>query len=189
MLEFIAHQPVNKGPDQSPGQVGYDQARLIIERGGEERAAYINCFREAHPQYRIQSIRSSEVEDRLDHSYNRGANKLQKDFNSETYYQQQTQAPINEGTRAGLEPHQLAHEQQDAKNTSLPKSQQQTEHPQSIRKAAEEFISNIEKKIEDGKKEIGEHQKPLQEEALKIEESFKKNPSSSSIDSFNPPMS
>ena len=51
ILEFIAHQPTNPGPNgTSSGQIGSEGARNIIENGGTERDAYMQRFLEQHPQ-------------------------------------------------------------------------------------------------------------------------------------------
>lgn len=69
-LEFIAHQPANPGPDGvSGGQIGYKEARRILEHGGGERAAYLKRFQEENPQYSIQSINVHGAQQQLDMQY------------------------------------------------------------------------------------------------------------------------
>ena len=70
MLEFIAHQPANPGPNgASGGQIGYKEARRILENGGAERAAYLNRFQEENPQYSIRSINVRGTKQELDMQY------------------------------------------------------------------------------------------------------------------------
>ncbi len=70
VLEFIAHQPTNPGPDGvSGGQIGYKEARRILENGGGERAAYLKRFQEENPQYSIQSINVHGTQQQLDMHY------------------------------------------------------------------------------------------------------------------------
>lgn len=70
VLEFIAHQPANQGPNgSSGGQMGYKEARRILENGGPEGAAYLKQFQEAHPQYSIQSINVRGIESALNAQY------------------------------------------------------------------------------------------------------------------------
>jgi hypothetical protein len=60
ILDYIAHQPVNSGPNGSPGgQIGYEGARLIMEGQGAEFDAYKNRFQEENPRYSIDSINST----------------------------------------------------------------------------------------------------------------------------------
>ncbi|MBP9691881.1 MAG: conjugal transfer protein TraG N-terminal domain-containing protein, partial [Alphaproteobacteria bacterium] len=70
VLEFISHQPANPGPDGvSGGQIGYKEARRILEHGGGERAAYLKRFQEENPQYSIQSINVHGAQQKLDMQY------------------------------------------------------------------------------------------------------------------------
>ncbi|MBL8677001.1 MAG: hypothetical protein JNJ47_06245, partial [Alphaproteobacteria bacterium] len=70
VLEFIAHHPANPGPNgASGGQIGYKEARRILENGGAERAAYLKRFQEENPQYSIQSINVRGTESTLNAQY------------------------------------------------------------------------------------------------------------------------
>lgn len=110
VLTFIAHQPVNKGPDGAGGssQVGYEGARQILEKGGEERAFYIKRFQEENPQYAIQSINSAQEQTKLTHSYDTEANKLQGGVPLGVQHQHEAQTLMAQGKNAGLAPSQLA---------------------------------------------------------------------------------
>lgn len=62
VLEYIAHQPVNPGPNGTAGgQIGYKNARRILDEGSGEREAYLARFQEENPQYAIQSINSTKA--------------------------------------------------------------------------------------------------------------------------------
>ena len=70
-LSYIAHQPVNSGPNgASGGQIGYEGARRIIENGGSEARAYISASRKktlntlfrASTQHKAKADLSSKFE-------------------------------------------------------------------------------------------------------------------------------
>ncbi len=76
VLDYIAHQPVNNGPQGGGGKIGYEGARKIIEMGGEERESYLRRFQEENPQYAIQEFHSGGVSQAMSHSYDRESQNL-----------------------------------------------------------------------------------------------------------------
>ena len=91
VLKFIAHQPLNEAPSGTSGplgsrssessssgsrsvgstlgseQIGYERARRIFEKGGEERDVYLQRFQQENPQYSIQSINTTQEQENLTH--------------------------------------------------------------------------------------------------------------------------
>ncbi|OJW50829.1 MAG: hypothetical protein BGO67_10055 [Alphaproteobacteria bacterium 41-28] len=103
LLEFMAHQPVNSGPNgSSGGKVGYDGARRILEQGGPEREAYFNRFQEMHPQYKIQGIEIRGIEIQ-------GVSYVQNEVNLNQTYEKET-ANLKGGTGITGQHHQNTQE-------------------------------------------------------------------------------
>lgn len=110
VLEFIAHQSTNPGPDgSSGGEIGYKEARRILENGGDERASYLKGFQEAHPEYTIQTINvagaqsalQSQYETQAQHHKNHAGIQAQHRTNTQDVQHQANAAGFN---KAGLEP-------------------------------------------------------------------------------------
>ncbi|MBY0501694.1 MAG: conjugal transfer protein TraG N-terminal domain-containing protein [Alphaproteobacteria bacterium] len=127
VLEFIAHHPSNPGPNgASGGQIGYKEARRILENGGEERAAYLKRFQGQNPQYSIQSINVAGAQQNLERQYEtqaqhqRGHTGIQtQDSSYKQDVQSQAQAAGLNEARLGQEGKENAQKESSVKNAVL----------------------------------------------------------------------
>lgn len=143
VLKFIAHQSLHDvptgtsealgsrslGSSSGSGQIGYERARKILEKGGEERAVYIQRFQQENPQYAIQSINTIQGKEDLAHRYETEAQKIQGSSNPEAHHQHHTQALMVQGKAAGLGPNKLTPEAEPTKGESSLHAQQAIENP------------------------------------------------------------
>lgn len=96
VLDFIAHQPVNSGPQGlSGGQIGHERARQILENGGNERDIYIKRFQEDNPQYQIQSVNSAQESAKLSSQFESSAIMINADVAHQ--HAQNTENVLNRG--------------------------------------------------------------------------------------------
>ena len=103
VLEFIAHQPTNPGPDgASRGEIGYKEARRIIENGGDERASYLKGFQEAHPEYTIQSINVAGAQSALQSQYETQAQQHRSNAGIQAQHQTNTQDVQHQANASAL---------------------------------------------------------------------------------------
>ena len=155
VLEFIAHQPANPGPNgASGGQIGYKEARRILESGGEERAAYLNRFQEQNPQYSIQSINVAGARSDLNMQYETQAQHQRKSAGVQAQNASNTQEVQHHAKVVGLD-----HE----KAETLQKDN-------SIKAAVLEQIKNTGGKIQKGSEEVGKQKQILQDAEKASEE-------------------
>ncbi|OJW47881.1 MAG: hypothetical protein BGO67_03050 [Alphaproteobacteria bacterium 41-28] len=153
VLEFIAHQPVNMGPNGSPGgQIGYERARQILEKGGEERAMYIDSFQEQNPQYAIESIHGAEERRGLEAKYDGIAQNTRDSSRLETQNRNNVEAVNHRARQSGLDPNKKLSE--NVKHDVLEK------------------LTKIDDKFQKGSDEIGRQENLLQQAE---EDSKKKN--------------
>jgi len=105
ILEFIAHQPVNAGPNGSPGgQIGYEGARRILENGGPEREAYLQRFQEENPQYHVQRINSAQGKADLSAKFESGLNEVKANSGVMEQHAQNTEHVLAQAREADLTP-------------------------------------------------------------------------------------
>ncbi|MBL8675881.1 MAG: conjugal transfer protein TraG N-terminal domain-containing protein, partial [Alphaproteobacteria bacterium] len=158
ILEFIAHQPANPGPNGvSGGSIGYKEARRIFEQGGEERAAYLKRFQEENPQYSIQSINVAGARSDLNMQYEAQAQHQRGNVVVQAQNTSNTQEVQHHAKAAGLDKTRLD-------KTRL--EQEKAESPQkeySIKAAILEQIKNTEDKVQKGSEEIGKQKQILQD--------------------------
>jgi hypothetical protein len=115
VLEFIAHQPANPGPNgASGGQIGYKEARRILENGGEERAAYLNRFQEQNPQYSIQSINVAGARSDLNMQYETQAQHQRNNAGIQAQNTSNTQEVQHQANAAGLDKTRLDQEKAES---------------------------------------------------------------------------
>ena len=157
VLEFIAHQPANPGPNgSSGGQIGYKEARRILENGGEERAAYLNRFQEKNPQYSIQSINVAGAQQALETRYETQAQHQRNNAGVQAQNTSNAQEVQHHANAAGLD------------KTRFDKArleQEKAESPQkdnSMKAAVLEQIKNTEGNIQKGSEEVGKQKQILQ---------------------------
>jgi conjugal transfer mating pair stabilization protein TraG len=103
-LEFVSHQPVNMGPnDSSPVQeIGMMGALSILKGGGSEYDNYLHHFMQDHPQYTLQRVNTSQERATIDDRYtHHSANLKEKNSFSEDY-QERVLHLDNEGLSQGL---------------------------------------------------------------------------------------
>ncbi|OJW49671.1 MAG: hypothetical protein BGO67_03970 [Alphaproteobacteria bacterium 41-28] len=178
VLEFIAHQPVNPGPNGlSGGQIGYKEARHILDQGGEERAAYLKSFQEENPQYYIQSINVRGAQQQLDMQY-----EVQARYHKDSAgIRAQNMAHIQEiqhlAQEAGFDrsnTNQTRLDKLNVSQTSLKQTDVNQANPQvKTETPPQESIKDfVGKKFEETDKKIAVGQKPIvdQEEALQKEQ-------------------
>ncbi|MBP9691734.1 MAG: conjugal transfer protein TraG N-terminal domain-containing protein [Alphaproteobacteria bacterium] len=104
VLEFIAHQPANPGPNGSAGgQIGNKEARRILEHGGEERAAYINRFQEQNSQYAIHSINMAGAQQTLNSQYEAQAQHQRSTAGVQAQHDSNIQGVQSQAHAAGLD--------------------------------------------------------------------------------------
>ena len=184
VLEFIAHQPTNPGPDgASGGEIGYKEARRIIENGGDERASYLKGFQEAHPQYTIQSIDVAGAQSALQTQYETQAQQHRNDAGIQAQYQTNTQdvqhqansAALNQtrleqanldqagSSKESIDQTNLGKTTLDQKSAASPQKEGGSEEKaQSIKSFVEQQFADTNKKIEVGNEKIGKKEEPLQ---------------------------
>jgi len=162
VLEFIAHQPANPGPDgSSGGPVGHKEALRILENGGDERAAYLNRFQEQNPYYSIQSINvaggqqalSTHYETQAQHQRSTSGVQIQLSSNSQAVQGQAQAAGL---IKAGLIKASLIKANLDQGITNPQESS-------SVKEAVLAQIKDTGDKIEMGSKRIGKQEKLLQD--------------------------
>lgn len=150
VLDFIAHQPVNSGPNgSSGGQVGHERARQILENGGGERDAYLKRFQEENPQYSIQGINSSQGKENLASQFSSGAANIKGNSNMIQQHTQNTATVLSQGRTAGLNP-----------NSS----------PKSIQQEVNSFMEKNDEKMLEGKIGIDAHGHELQKAQMDSKE-------------------
>ncbi|MDP4154877.1 MAG: hypothetical protein Q8929_04495 [Bacillota bacterium] len=145
VLDYIAHQPVNSGPDgTSGGQIGYERARQILESNGAERDAYLKHFQEENPRYKIQSINSAKESAVLDSKFESGAAALKdQEFSSVNQHDAHNRGSILEkGLQENLHPNKI---------------------PTSRRGEIASSIEGMGQKIDQGKATIDHHETALQQ--------------------------
>jgi hypothetical protein len=104
-LTFMAHQPANAGPTgATSGQIGYDRARHIYEKGGAERDTYLGKFQEENPQYAIQAIPYGQKVAALTQQYDTQASQIRNQGNLDQQNSQNTQEVLKQGKDMGLTP-------------------------------------------------------------------------------------
>jgi len=193
VLEFIAHQPTNPGPDgSSGGEIGYKEARRILENGGDERASYLKHFQEAHPQYTIQSINAVGAQSALQSQYETQAQQHRSNAGIQAQYQTNTQdvqhqanaSALNQtrldqasletrldqasldqvgSSKASIDQTNLGKTSLDHKSAENPQKEEGSiGKAQSIKSFVEQQFADTVKKIEVGSEEIGKKEEPLQ---------------------------
>lgn len=141
VLEFIAHQPINSAPIGSQGgQIGYENARRIIENGGAERDAYLKRFQEANPQYKIETVNSSKEGSALSSKFESESAKVRESSTVASQYSQNTGTVLAQGKTTGLHP----------KNT-----------PNSIKKEVTAFTEKNDDKRLEGRVGVDRHETDL----------------------------
>lgn len=119
VLGYIAHQPVNAGPNCSPGgQIGYEGARRIIEANGAEARAYYERFEQENPQYSIQSINSGQEKYALSSKFESESGKRRSDFSDASYHAQNTGNVLGQARAAHLDPRKMP----ESRRTEITKS-------------------------------------------------------------------
>ncbi len=192
-LEFIAHQPTNPGPDgASGGEIGYKEARRILENGGDERASYLKRFQETHPQYTIQSINVAGAQSALQSQYEIQAQQHRNNAGIQSQHQANTQDVQHQANAAALAKasletrldqtrlDQASLEQTSSGKTSINQTnlgktnfdQKSAESPQkeggsegaaqSVREFVEKQFADTGDKIKVGSEEIGKKEATLQ---------------------------
>jgi hypothetical protein len=103
-LEFVAHQPVNMGPnDSSPVQeIGMMGALSILKGGGTEYDNYLHHFMQDHPQYTIQRLNTSKGRTDINAAYAHQSSTLKAENEFSTDYKDRVLHLENEGLRQGL---------------------------------------------------------------------------------------
>lgn len=184
VLEFIAHQPANLASGSlegqiDRGQIGYKEARRILESGGEERAAYLNRFQEQNPQYSIQNINSVGAESALNAQYETQAQHHRNRANIQTQNLSNIESVQTQAQAAGL--------------TQSPLDQQNKESTQkddSVKKAVLDQIKDTDNKIDKGSGDISKQKQILQDAEKASQEktllaTVGKNLFNSTVDGFS----
>lgn len=155
VLEFIAHQPTNPGPDgSSGGELGYKEARRILETGGDERAAYLSRFQEQNPQYAIQSINGAGAQSALNSQYETQAQQQKNSADLQTQHASNNQSVHQSAQNSGFHKEKIE---------NLPKDQ-------SVKNDVLQQFNHTEDKINKGSDKISTQERTLQkaeEEAQK----------------------
>ncbi|WP_291398190.1 hypothetical protein, partial [Acinetobacter sp.] len=163
ILEFIAHQPANPGPNGvSGGSIGYKEARRIFEQGGEERAVYLNRFQEENPQYSIQTINVAGARSDLNRQYEAQAQHQRGNAGVHAQNTSNTQEVQQQAKAVGLD--KTGFDKTRFDRTRL--EQENAESPQkeySIKVAVLEQIKNTEGNIQKGSEEVGKQKQILQD--------------------------
>jgi conjugal transfer mating pair stabilization protein TraG len=141
VLEYIAHQPVNAGPNGVSGQVGHERARQILENVGAERDAYLKRFQEENPRYKIQSINASKEEAALASKFESGISQIKSPNDMTAQYQHNRDNILRQGMQENLYPGRV---------------------PTSIKDIVSSSIEDRGTKIDQGKATINRHETDLQ---------------------------
>lgn len=154
VLEYIAHQPVNSGPQgNQAGQIGYEGARRILENGGEERSSYLKRFQEENPQYAIENINSAGAQEKFKHQYEGTAKQITREANIHEVDRGYQQEVLKRVEGANLNLNKTPSRADTKGSQKSPSSQNETEHPltlpqpQDARGAVDSFIKQIDEKI------------------------------------------
>jgi len=155
VLQFIAEQPINAGPNGTAGgQIGYDSARRILEKGGEERDAYLQRFQEENPQYKVQSVNSAQEKQAIETKYDGEANKLRADNQVHSQNTENTEKVLEYGKQKDLDlnkdPSQTIREEVETQLSS------KDPHQDDRIEQGKQFIEGKEKFLEAAKKDSEE---------------------------------
>ncbi len=157
-LAFIAHQPANPGTNgASGGQIGYKEARRLLENGGAERASYLKRFQEDNPQYSVQSINARGAEAVFNTQYETQAQHHRNSPSIQTQNASNIQSVYQHAKEAGFDKEHL---EQRFLNPKEPENSQQ----ESIKDFVEKKFEIADEKITAGQKSITDQEKPLQDE-------------------------
>ena len=176
----------------SGGEIGYKEARRIIENGGDERASYLKHFQEAHPQYTIQSINVAGAQSALQSQYETQAQQHRNDAGIQAQHQINTQDVQHQANSAGvakasletrldqtrpgqaslekaslgergINPTNVSKTSFDQKSVENPQKEEgSTGKAQSIKSFVEQQFADTNKKIKVGNEKIGKKEEPLQ---------------------------
>jgi len=163
----------------SGGRIGYENARRILEKGGEERATYLQRFQEENPQYKIQSINHSGEHQALTGQYETESQKIQSQVGITPQHTQNTQEvhKRSENVSSYLNPalsqsmEQFSQHFQRSQPEEKANSPESPESPQTMQQQISTFINNVEKRVNKGQEEVVKHQQELkqaEQEAQKI---------------------
>jgi len=164
VLEFIAHQPANPGPNgASGGQIGYKEARRILEGGGEERVAYLKRFQEAHPQYSIQSINvrgaesilNAQYETQTQHHKSNTGIQDQNASNIQSVPQYAKNSGFDRADAGQISLHKAAYNKVGLETENLPQ--------ETVKGFVKKQLKDSDQKIKDGKKPLADHEQILQD--------------------------
>ena len=98
ILDYIAHQPVNSGPNgSSGGQIGYEGARLIMEGQGAEFDAYKKRFQEDNPRYSIDSINSTSEKENISSQFESKSTEVKANSDVAGHHAQNTENILARG--------------------------------------------------------------------------------------------
>lgn len=107
-LEYVAKQPVNKGPEQASIPMGMMQAAAILKAGGEEYQTYLEGFKKDNPQYEIQRVSIEENQHGLQNQYVTKSSNFKNDQASLALQHNQHKASIGQqGESLGLTPEKV----------------------------------------------------------------------------------
>lgn len=150
ILDFIAHQPINAGPDgASQGSIGHEGARRIMEANGAEARAYYERFQQENPQYTIESINSSQHLTRLSSKYESESSKLKTDFNAAAQHGQNTENVLSQAKSEHLDPHKVPESRREEISKSLSKQDDIIEQKKRSIDTEEEELQKAEKNSKD----------------------------------------
>ncbi len=107
-LEYVAGQPVNKGPEQSSSPMGMMRATAILKAGGDEYQTYLEGFKKDHPQYEIQRVPVAEAQGSLENQYTAHSTAFKGTSPSlESQHSQNKESIDQKGKELGLMPERV----------------------------------------------------------------------------------
>lgn len=158
VLEFIANQPSNPGPNGlSGGKIGHKEALRILNKNGEESAIYRSRFQEDNPQYSIQSINVAGAQQALEMRYESEAQNQRSGFNVQAQNASNIQGVEQHSKDAGFDKTKFDKKRLEQGNTDNPQKEG------SVKNDVLQQIKDTEEKIGKGNKGIGEQEKILQD--------------------------
>jgi len=102
LLEFVAKQPANTGPDGASESIGMQRAASILNAGGADYEAYVDGFKKDHPTYDIRRVNTSQFNQEIESQYRDQSRALKADQQIESQHGQNTQVLKQKGQNLGL---------------------------------------------------------------------------------------
>ncbi len=107
-LEYVAKQPVNRGPEQASSPMGMMQAAAILKAGGEDYQTYLEGFKKDNPQYEIQRVSTGESQQGLQDQYATKSTSFKANqLSLESHHNQHKESIGQQGKELGLTPEKV----------------------------------------------------------------------------------